>query len=207
MKKRNFLFCVFQTLYFLPRWRVIWFYLKGLVFRHGEKWDALSPLKDDAIRFANKYINPRLERMPSTDNERYITEYSEEAQSSFRNGKPTERAQELSRSIVKYRTSRDIVAYRGVSSCPLAYMVKNSKRARQGELREAAFLYCSLVKGFEHQDDFKMRVFLPKGANAFYGANLNNEENLNYDLVVQCGALLQIVSIDKQYINCRLKME
>ena len=63
--------------------------------------------------------------------------------------------------------------------------------------------FTSLVKGCELQYTNKLRIYLPKGTSAVYKGDINYRQDL-YEVDIQHGAQLKIISIDSEYINCLL---
>ena len=68
---------------------------------------------------------------------------------------------------------------------------------------EKGFMQCSLVKGCESKCNYRLRIFVPKGSQVIYLGNVNNEQYY-YEVDIQTGAKLEIVSVDDRYINCKL---
>ena len=66
-------------------------------------------------------------------------------------------------------------------------------------------MFTPLVKGKELDRVCKLRIHLPEGTHAYYAGNVNQEETLYYEVVVQKGTRLHILSKDKEYYNCILK--
>ena len=56
----------------------------------------------------------------------------------------------------------------------------------------------------EIKREIRLRIFVPYGTNVIYLGNVNDEEERYYEVDVQYGAKLKIVSMDKTYINCVL---
>ena len=73
------------------------------------------------------------------------------------------------------------------------------------KFHDKAFLCTSLLKGHELKQEYKLRILIPKGTNAAYMGNLNGEEEIFYEVIVQKGAVLRIVSFDGTYWNCRVE--
>lgn len=61
----------------------------------------------------------------------------------------------------------------------------------------------SLVKTHELNYKKKLRIFVPAGSKCVYMGNVNDELGF-YEVTIQHDAALKIISIDKDYINCRL---
>ena len=70
-------------------------------------------------------------------------------------------------------------------------------------LYEKSFLQTSLVKGHESNSQYHLRIQVPAGTQAVYLGNVNDEQ-FYYEVDIQHGAKLKIVSIDDEYINCIL---
>lgn len=104
----------------------------------------------------------------------------------------------------KYCLKNDIVVYRGVSPIPYEKMIKSAKGVRGVDFLEKGFLNTSIVKGKQIDHDIQLRIYIPKGTTAFYVGNISCEEKIYYEIIVQIGAKLKIVSMDNQYINCKL---
>lgn len=71
------------------------------------------------------------------------------------------------------------------------------------DLYEKSFLQTSLVKGHEIKSHYNLRIYTPEKTQAVYLGNVNDEQ-WYYEVDLQHGAKLKIVSIDSEYINCRL---
>ena len=82
-------------------------------------------------------------------------------------------------------------------------MYENAFGMDDVDLYEKSFLYCSLVKGCEIPSRYHLRIFVPKGSQVFYTGNVNDEQHY-YEVDIQVGGKLEIVSADDEYINCRL---
>ena len=185
--------------------KVWYFKLKEKIFRYGEKWDALAPLENKAIVFAHKKINEEPQKESSTNlfmehklassaqtindnlrrDENYYDCFSKELQS-------------------KYSLKEDIVVYRGVSEEPYKKMKESAKNIKGVDFLEKGFLNTSIVKGKQINSEYQLRIFLPKGTHAFYVGNITGEEKDYYEVIVQSGAKLRILSMDDVFINCKL---
>lgn len=82
-------------------------------------------------------------------------------------------------------------------------MQENAKSMKGVDLYEKAFLQTSLVKGHEINACYHLRIYVPEEREAVYLGNVNEEQSY-YEVVLQHGAKLKVVSIDGKYINCRL---
>ena len=81
-------------------------------------------------------------------------------------------------------------------------MAKNAATVPGTDLVEKSFLYCSLVKGCEIKHRIRLRIYAPAGTPLVYLGDVDGENR--FEVAVQTGARLRIVSIDKHYINCRI---
>lgn len=183
----------------------VWYYkLKEKIFRYGEKWDALAPCESEAIVFAHKNIN----KEPQKSSPPYPVEYklamsAETINDSLRSGKKD--FDDFSKELQsKYSLKKDIVVYRGVSEIPYTKMKKAAENIRGIDFLERGFLNTSIVKGKQINYDCQLRIFLPKGTCAFYVGDITNEEKIYYEVIVQKGAKLKILSMDNNFINCKL---
>jgi hypothetical protein len=183
----------------------VWYYkLKEKIFRYGEKWDALAPCESEAIVFAHKNIN----KEPKKGSPPYSVEYklamsAETINESLRSGKKD--FDDFSKELQsKYSLKEDIVVYRGVSEIPYTKMKKAAESIRGIDFLERGFLNTSIVKGKQINYDCQLRIFLPKGTCSFYVGNITSEEKIYYEVIVQKGAKLKILSMDKNFINCKL---
>lgn len=105
--------------------------------------------------------------------------------------------------INKYTTKQDIIVYRGICDHVYELMIKNAKMHPGTDLLEKGFLATSLVKGCELHYKKKLRIYVPAGTHAVYQGNVNDEQGF-YEVDIQHEAHLKIISIDKEYINCKL---
>ena len=83
-------------------------------------------------------------------------------------------------------------------------MIESAKGVKGIDLWEKGFLNTSIVRVKQINHDIQLRIYIPKGTPAFYVGNISGEEKIYYEVIVQIGARLKIVSIDHQYINCKL---
>ena len=70
------------------------------------------------------------------------------------------------------------------------------------DLYDVAFMSTSLFK-IEKKYPYYLRIFIPKGTCAYYVGDASDEGD-NYEVLVQKGARLKILSKDNQYFNCIL---
>ncbi|MFS9008745.1 ADP-ribosyltransferase [Streptococcus infantis] len=180
--------------------------LKGKILRTGQKWDLLSSSQADIPQFVERYLNnepPRLVGKIPTD-EYIIASSGPTINGRLRSSIVDESIENIYHTLKKYSTKKDIVVYRGVRMEILEKMVESAQVEEYIDFKEKGFLHTSLVKGFELRDPYKkLRIKIPKGTNAFYVGNLNDEETYYYEVIIQKGAKLKVISID-DYINCEL---
>ena len=186
----------------------IWSKLKEIIFRYGEKWDALTPKEDEAINFAHNYINmepARYEEGTSRPSSMYRIAASQPISQRLRSNIASDIDIELLEALKRYILPNDIIVYRGIFEDDFKNMIKNAKIIGNCDLYEKGLYSTSIVKGKqESKRAYQTRTFLPKGTNAVYLGDVNDEEKRYYEVLVQKGARLKIVSMDKSFINCIL---
>lgn len=184
-----------------------YFKLIGKIFQTGKKWDSLSSSKDEVRDFAKKYLNEEpLKYIDGGLSDEYIVVSSGETIGEHLRSEQwvNDTIHDIYNTLKKYSTKKDIVVYRGVSKLVFDKMIESAKGDATIDFKEKAFLHTSVVKGYEISDLYrKLRIKVPKGTSAFYAGNINNEESIYYEVVVQKGARLKVISID-DYINCEL---
>lgn len=173
----------------------------------GEKWDKSSPSEENAIDFAHTNINIEPDRM-AADATNYSLEYclahsGERINGRYRNDRPDPIDLQIADMISTHLTKIPIVLYRGVSEAVFLMMCENAKHIDKVDLYEKSFLQTSLVKGHEIESQYHLRIYVPEGTQAIYLGNVNYEQKY-YEVDLQRGSKLKIVSIDNKYINCRL---
>lgn len=185
-----------------------WYRFKEILLRYGEKWDALAPMESEAIRYAHMYINEEPERKLGgtlTLSPMYRIASSQQISQRLRSGTATDIDLELIEALKPYTLKNNIVVYRGVFEDDFNNMIVNAKEIGNCDLYEKGLYSTSIVKGKqESQRSYQLRTFLPKGTNAIYLGNVNYEEKAYYEVLVQKGAKLKIVSMDNSFINCIL---
>ena len=82
-------------------------------------------------------------------------------------------------------------------------MKENAKNLPDCDLYEKGFLATSLVKGHEINTEIKLRIYVPAGTKCVYMGNVNEEQGY-YEVDVMHSSKLKIISMDKEYINCKL---
>ena len=180
--------------------------LKELILKTGPKWDSLAPAKDDAISFAHQHINYEPEKMLNQykySPEYVLAHYGCNINARMREDNANEDDIDIQKMLSSHTADCDLVLYRGVGIDVFYQMQENAKSFPYGDLHEKSFLQCSLVKGQEYNYKIKLRIYVPKGTPLIYLGNVNDEQSL-YEVDVQSGALLKIISADLIYVNCRL---
>lgn len=185
---------------------LMFYRIKDIFLNIGSKWDKLSPPEDEAIAFAHEFINPEPAKYISSDElsrAHILSHYGELYNPIFREGRNTEDddCKSLFDMVEANQVKRDVVVYRGVDIGIFEQMKKNAKNKDGIDLLDKGFLYTSLVKGNEAKSFCQLRIFVPKGTSAVYSGNVNDEQ-FWYEVVVQCGTPLKVISADKEYINC-----
>lgn len=181
--------------------------MKEILTKTGDSWDKLAPTEENAIAFAEKYLNKEPAREISSNQkslEYYLAHYGDSINNNYRKGYPLDNYEKKIPSMIRtYSTKKDIVVYRGVGKPIFELMKKNAKSYSKTDLFERGFLFTSLVKHCEINHKIKLRIFVPAGTHAVYQGNINFEQSY-YEVDIQHNAQLKIISIDKEYINCQL---
>lgn len=172
----------------------------------GKKWDELSPSVENTINFAHENINPEPNRM--NDENHFSLEYclahsGESINERFRQDRPDEIDLEIAYMVAQHKTKVPLVLYRGVCEAVFQQMVENAKDMEDTDLYEKSFLQTSFVKGCEIHSEYNLRIYVPDGTQAIYLGNVNDEQDY-YEVDLQHGAKLKILSKDNKYINCKL---
>ena len=172
----------------------------------GFKWDSISQSKEDAIDFAHKYINPEPKHM--IDDTHFSLEYclahhGQMYNWHFRRGIIGKDEIAISKLISENSCKVDLVLYRGVCDEVYDLMVKNAKPFKGVDYLEKGFMHCSLVKGQEINCRKKLRIFVPAESHVIYIGNANDEQHF-FEVDIQHGAKLKLISRDKYYYNCKL---
>lgn len=82
-------------------------------------------------------------------------------------------------------------------------MIKNAKNIKGIDLLEKSFLQTSLVKEHESNSQYYLQIYIPVGTQAVYLGNLNDKQYY-YEVDIQHGARMKIISADDKYINCQI---
>ena len=176
------------------------------IYNVGAIWDKMAPSEENAINFAHNNINQEPERYVEggSFSLEYCLAYSGETiNERYRCDNPEEIDLRIADMIALHVTKVPLVVYRGVSKVVFEQMKKNAKYMKGVDLYEKSFLQTSLVKQCEIKERCRLRIYVPEGTQAVYLGNVN-EEQFYYEVDLQHGAELKVVSMDEKYINCRL---
>lgn len=105
--------------------------------------------------------------------------------------------------VASHTTDTDLVLYRGVCEHVYELMKQNAKNMTDCDLYEKGFLATSLVKNQELNYKIKLRIYVPSGTKCVYMGNVNNEQGF-YEVDIMHSSKLKIISMDHEYINCKL---
>lgn len=202
----------------------LFFWLVEMFKRYGKKWE---------IRYAYDHQKSKQEYANLSENDRnnYIKKVKEFANNcgcetpeekdiieslcsrgtefnwQLRKNIAGDNIEKISSYIQKFHTKRDIVVYRGIDKSTMKWILKEADGFKNIDLYDKGFLFTTLTKATLPKKDYNLRILLPKGTNAFYSGDINNEEEVYQEIVVQCDAKLKIVSFGVKYINCLLVIE
>lgn len=174
----------------------------------GNEWDNKFGIKESEIdEFTSKFINTDPARFDEYGN--YSLEYILASSGStisdrLRDDRVIEIDNEIIEMVSSYQIKTPVVVYRGLPKELLKNMKSNAKGIKGVDLIDKGFLSTSLVKGHENEGEIYLRIFVDKGINAVYMGDVNDEKNRYYELTIQHGAQLKILSTDEEYINCLL---
>ena len=188
--------------------RTLFYRLKDVICKTGECWDRISLDETNAVSYAEKHINKEPCKFQKGSNQVYSFEYclahsGESINERYRNDCIEEIDQQISETLNSHKTDSNIIVYRGVCEYVFNQMKKNAKEHRGVDLYEKGFMATSLVKTHELNSEIKLRIFIPAGSKCVYMGNVNDELYF-YEVTIQRGAALKIISMDKEYINCLL---
>lgn len=180
--------------------------IKGKFQNIGANWDKLAPTKEQAIDYAHTHINQEPEQMIDANihsMEYSLARYGGSINDRYRQGRVNNSDLEIAAMVAEHTTDTDLILYRGVCNGVYNLMVQNAKDIPDCDLLEEGFLATSLVKGHEINSEIKLRIYVPAGTKCVYLGNVNEEQD-SYEVVVMHSSKLKIISIDNEYINCRL---
>lgn len=186
----------------------LFYRIKESIFKIGKKWDNIALNEKNAIYFAETHINKEPNRFKEGSHTIYSMEYCLAASGESINGRyRTNNIENIDKQIAatvdNYKTDTDLIVYRGVCDHVFDLMKENAKEHSDADLFEKGFMSTSLVKTHELNYKKKLRIFVPAGTKCVYMGNINDELGY-YEVTIQHDAALKIISIDKEYINCRL---
>lgn len=185
---------------------LIFYRMKDILSSVGSKWDELAPSEENAIEFAYEYLNDEPQKMIDTFHyspEYCLAHYGQDINMRFRENREDEDDRKIAEMISTHTTRKTMVVYRGVCEFVFNHMIQTEKGMEDADLVDKAFLQASLVKGAEIQSDYQLRIYVPKGTEAVYLGNVNDEQ-FYYEVDIQHGTKLKIISMDKRYINCKI---
>ena len=190
----------------MPMIPTLFLRIKGKFQNIGANWDRLAPTMEQAIEYAHTHINQEPERM--IDANHYSMEYclahsGEIVNERYRQNRQDEIDLKIGDMVAEHTTDTDLVLYRGVCEYVFDLMKENAKAVGGCDLYEKGFLACSLVKGHEINSKIKLRIYVPAGTKCVYQGNVNEEQGF-YEVDVMHSSKLKIISIDDEYINCKL---
>lgn len=176
-----------------------------MIFKEGRKWEKKYPIQGDVREFAEQNINTELDKEIGGEytGEYIVVSTAETLNDRIRSGRIANLEDSINKgylAFAKYQTKVDLVVYRGVCENVFKSMKKSFFK-----FHDKAFLCTSLLKGHELDQEYKLRILIPKGTKAAYMGNLNGEEEIFYEVIVQKGAVLRIVSFDGTYWNCKVE--
>lgn len=180
--------------------------LKDKITNIGDSWDKLAPLEIDAIDFGHRYVNPEPPKKLTAFT--YSLEYclahsGETINNRYRHDRPEDIDKKIEQMVASHKTKKDMVVYRGVCKVVFDLMKSNAKNFDGVDLYEKSFLQTSLVKGCESNSEYHLRIYIPAGTEAVYLGNVNDEQ-FYYEVDIQHGVKLKIISVDDKYINCKI---
>lgn len=186
----------------------LFYLLKDFVCKIGEKWDKMALTEENVVEFAEEHINKEPEKYKEGSfteytMEYYLAAYGESINGRYRQNRADDVDEQVAVALDSHRTDIDLIVYRGICDYVYTLMKKNAKGIAGADLFEKGFMATSLVKGHEINSKIKLRILVPKGSKCVYMGNVNNEIGY-YEVTIQHNAVLKIISIDKEYINCKL---
>jgi hypothetical protein len=187
---------------------LFYFYrIKSIIHNIGADWDKLAPTIEDAINFAHNNINPEpIKPLPSSpcSLEYTLASDGENLSKHFRNDYELSKLDiQVSDMVATHSCKKDLVLYRGVNDYAYDLMIDNAEGLEGIDYHEKGYMQCTLIKGLELKHPTRLRIFVPAGSHVVYLGNVNVEQDI-YEVDIQHGAKLKIISIDKEYINCKL---
>lgn len=197
---------------------MIYYRIKELLFHIGAKWDKKAIKEENAIDFAHEHINA--EPKQCMDSLEYLlANEGENINKQLRNREMQDvdiYIRDIINMLNNNTTDTDLIVYRGIQDNVfdevLENLIEEASIFSDCDLYDKGILATSLVKGKELRgsrssqkpNKFKgFRILVPKGSHVKYMGNVNFEQHY-YEVDIQHGAKLQVISADKEYINCLL---
>ena len=197
---------------------MIYYRIKELLFHIGAKWDKKAIKEENAVDFAHEHINA--EPKQCMDSLEYLlANEGENINKQLRNREMQDvdiYIRDIINMLNNNTTDTDLIVYRGIQDNVfdevLENLIEEASIFSDCDLYDKGILATSLVKGKELRgsrspqkpNKFKgFRILVPKGSHVKYMGNVNFEEHY-YEVDIQHGAKLQVISADKEYINCLL---
>ena len=197
---------------------MIYYRIKELLFHIGAKWDKKAIKEENAIDFAHKHINAEPEQCMDSLEYLLATE-GENINKQLRNREMQDvdiYIRDIINMLNNNTTDTDLIVYRGIQDNVfdevLESLIEEASIFSDCDLYDKGILATSLVKGKELRgsrspqkpNKFKgFRILVPKGSHVKYMGNVNFEQHY-YEVDIQHGAKLKIISADNEYINCSL---
>lgn len=190
----------------------LFYHIADKLNKTGASWDKLAPSLENAVTFAHKNINHEAiikKDKPYISLEYCLAQSGESLNEHFRNECLYEKDVEIAYMVATHTCKTDLVLYRGLCAHVYNLMIQNAKSIKGIDFYEKGYMQCSLIKGHELNYETKLRIYVPEGSSVIYLGNLGNYGNENtkqplYEVVIQHGAKLKVISIDEKYINCQL---
>ncbi|SDB68355.1 ADP-ribosyltransferase [Butyrivibrio sp. INlla16] len=186
---------------------LLFYRFKNIIYDTGANWDKLAPTIEDAINFAHRNINPEpIKPLPHSpcSLEYTLASDGENINKRLRNDYELSNLDiQISDMVATHSCKTDLVLYRGINDYVNNLMIDNAEGLKGIDYHEKGYMQCSLIKGHELDCKTKLRIFVPAGSHVIYLGNVNNEQDY-YEVDIQHGAKLKIITIDKEYINCKL---
>lgn len=132
-----------------------------------------------------------------------LTHSGESINERYRQDRANEIDRKIADTVISNTTDTNLVLYHGVCEYVYEQMIENAKNMSDCDLYEKGFLATSLIKGHEINSEIKLRIYVPAGTNVIYQGNVNYKQGF-YEVNVQHGSKLKIISIDDTYINYKL---
>ena len=190
---------------------MIYYRIKEYIFHIGAKWDKKAVKEENAINAEPKQCMNSLEYL--------LANAGENINKQLRNRKMQDvdlYIRDIINMLNNNTTDTDLIVYRGIPDNVfnevLKSLIEEASIFPDCDLYDKGILATSLVKGKELRgsrspqkpNKFKgFRILVPKGSHVKYMGNVNFEEHY-YEVDIQHGAKLQVISADKEYINCLL---